>query len=366
VRKKLDIFAGQIYIDGMANGTINQKIIADRLNISVGTVSRALRNNPYISEETRSKVEKVARQLGYNSGKSRNGSGKSRYIGVLIHSPTLDWHKNAYMDYLEGMSSICSSLNVSLVSHHVEASSCEQILDPQYQPPSMREGEIDGLIMVFRWPPEIVRKLAEKFTCVSIFHEVPQGRCSLVGISTRSGMQAIASKIVSVGHKKIGYLGFSGNISWARELSGAYYEAIASKNIEYDPRTVISLPVETLNSDHPVLEADVLNRIVAGIESGTCAWICAGDRVGYSLYRELLNRGYRIPDDVSISGFNNVECPVPEGFKQLTSVTVPSRQMGTEALRLLLEQMDTPESIEKTVRFNCDLVEGETVGKIVL
>jgi LacI family transcriptional regulator len=345
---------------------INQKRIAEKLNVSVGTVSRALRNNPYVNEKTRLKVEKAAKELGYNGVKSKTYlSTRSRYVGVLIHSPTLDWHKGAYMDYLEGMSSLCSSLNVSLITHHVDAANCEKILEPQYQPPSMRNGEIDGLIMIFRWPPDIVRKLAEKYTCLSLFHEVPQSNCSLVGISVRSGMQQIVSRFVSFGHKKIGYLGFNGGVSWARELVGAYYEAIAKEAIYYNPQAVIPLPMEVLNSDQPVLEDKVVDKVINEIETGTKAWVCAGDRVGYCIYKELHKRGLRIPEDVSLSGFNNVECPTPEGFKQLMSVTVPSKKMGEEALRLLLELISNDTKIEKSVRFNCSLVDGVTVSRNV-
>ncbi len=346
----------------MANGTINQKRIANKLNISIGTVSRALRNSPDISPDTKTKVEKVARELGYIVGKSRANS-QSRYVGVLIHSPAIDWHRNAYMDYLNGMSAACSQLNISIVVHQIDANNCEQILDPEYQPPAMRNGELCGLIMIFRWPPEIVRELSKRYKCVSLFHEVPNSDVSLVSICTRSGMNLLTQELVKNNHTRIGYLGFNGSISWARELVGAYYEAIAANNIQYDPQDVIYLPVEILNSDQPVLENSVINKVVAGIESGTKAWICAGDFIGYSLYKELTLRGYSVPEDVSLTGFNNTSAFTPEGFRELTSVTVPSREMGAEALRLLLDIAETPDMPERKVRFNCKLIKGDTVGK---
>src|SRR5947207_15786181 len=135
-----------------------QHAIADRLQLSQSTVSRALRNKPGIRADIRARVLEMASEMGYMlpfvEQPAINEDG--HFIGVLVHTPQKEWRRAAY---LVGMSSVAAGLNATLVLQHVGTVDCEQILSPQNQPPVMRNGMMKALVLVFRWPDAVVREL---------------------------------------------------------------------------------------------------------------------------------------------------------------------------------------------------------------
>src|SRR5271170_4073670 len=150
-----------------------QALIAESLQLSQGTVSRALRNRPGIRPEVRIKVLEAASQLGYqlpNSGlEETHATEQGHFAGVLLHAPHDRWRGRD--GYLMGVSAAAPNLNVTLVLHHVNTIDCESILQPANQPPVMRRGLMKAIILVFRWPHQVVRDLSHRFACVSLQHE---------------------------------------------------------------------------------------------------------------------------------------------------------------------------------------------------
>ena len=135
----------------IAAGSATMQDIADRLNISVATVSRALRRMPGINPETRSRVFQTATELGYRLAKSYRTTAledsQLHHVGVFIQTPQT--HVPAPF-YLAGMSDASVSLNASLVVHYLDPSSSERILRPEFQPSAMRSGLLSGIILIFR------------------------------------------------------------------------------------------------------------------------------------------------------------------------------------------------------------------------
>ena len=170
----------------MAKSKINQKDIADNLNLSVATVSKALRGGySDINTETRERVVNMASQLGYTT----HGSGrlqaildeedtKSRTVGVLILRKMHEWQ---HTNYFAGMTEKCSKMNVSLILHYVSEDNCHLILDKEHQPPALRDGNMAGLILVNHWPEEIVARLNSQVPCVSIQHSYQRIRLDIIG-----------------------------------------------------------------------------------------------------------------------------------------------------------------------------------------
>ena len=91
--------------------TVKQKSIAEHLNLSVATVSKALSDYSDINEETRAKVINTASKMGYkfDTRSRKSMSGKSYFVGVLIYGYTDDWQ---HTTYFAGMSEKCARMNV--------------------------------------------------------------------------------------------------------------------------------------------------------------------------------------------------------------------------------------------------------------
>ena len=96
------------------------------------------------------------------------------------------------------------------------------------------------------------------------------------------------------------------------------------------------------------------------MKDGVTGWVTSVDTVGYNLCRRLMDRGVRVPEDLSVTGY---DCDEPlYGLPRLTSVRVPFVEMGAYALSRLLERMEEPSLPLTQTLLDCELVVGQSTG----
>ena len=344
----------------MKKNGVNQKSIAKSLNLSTATVSKALNDSSEINSTTREKVVNMATKLGYDfvgRSKEKASKDKSKFVGVLIHSRPDEWQ---HTTYFAGMSEKCARFNVSLMLHYFGTDDCELVLDPEYQPPVMREGKLSGLILVNRWPAHVVKRLTAQLPCVSIVHQVHDAFMDTVGIDDISGMSMLMDHLYELGHRKIGFFARCSALTWSRERFGAYMDSLCRLGLAWDSDSVCDVPVEHLENKSLAMDASV-ECVAEQIHRGVRAWMCASDWAGYLLCKGLKERGFEIPQDVSITGFDNIENN-RLGCDELTSVAVPAVKIGAEALRRLMTRLRHPTGPQLHVKLQCKLVEAMTTA----
>ncbi len=348
----------------MEKRKINQKDIADSLKVSVATVSKALRGDySDVNSQTRERIVNRASQLGYEFGSRKQQAitdeeeTKSYMVGVLILRKLHEWQ---HTNYFAGMTEKCSKLNVSLILHYVSEENCHLILDKEHQPPAMRNGDLSGLILVNRWPQEVVAKLTARMPCVSIQQTYPKTRMDIIGVDDTLGIERLMEHLYSMGHRKIGFFGNCGKVYNARMRLAAYISTLAELNFELDLANVIDVNQGHLEDKEIILSGQI-ESVSRRIQQGVRAWVCASDWVGYLLCRGLIDRGYNIPKDVSIVGFDDSEDNTL-GCPKLTSITVPALRIGAEALRRLINRIKHPSSPPLKVMLPCKLFEAQTTS----
>ncbi len=339
----------------MKKEKINQKLIAEKLNLSVSTVSKALRGGySDVNNDTRAKVVSMATKLGYNHG-SRSQQAifddtQSYMVAVLILRKL---HEFQHTDYFAGMTEKCSKLNVSLIMHYVNEDAVMDFHEKDNQPPAMRDGKLSGVILVNHWPQEVVEELASQTSCVSIKYAYPNTKMDIIGVDEALGIEKLVEHLYSLGHHRIGFFGNCSKVVNARTRFSAYVSAITKMGIEFDASSVIDVGIEHLEDKEYHLNGQI-DSATNAIKQGVKAWVCASDWVGYLLSRELMDRGYNIPRDVSIVGFDDSENN-PLGCPKLTSTSLPSLQIGAEALRRLMNRIRHPASPTLKVLLPCKL-----------
>lgn len=333
--------------------------IADRLNLSVATVSRALRRVPGINAETRARVLQAASELGYRLPQSYRNTfletGNLLHVGVFIEMA----QSSLQPAYLTGMSDAAISLNASLTIHYAKPGDCAKLLDPKSQPLAMRNGLLAGLVLIFWWPLDVVRKLSEMLPVVSIMHKYPGLDMDMIGIDNEEGMEILLRHLYELGHRRIGFFGRCGQVHWANVRFGGYVAGLAALGLEYHPEWVIDAPFEDVsNYDAPWTGCtEAAERLVR--DGGVTALVCVSEPGGWQLHRWLTSRGLRVPEDVSITGFHRPAFREP-GQPDLTSVSASYEGIGAAALRRLLYRVQNPLETSRTILFPSEFYPGET------
>lgn len=341
----------------------NQTVIARQLNLAPGTVSRALRHQPGIKPETRERILKLAAELGYTikpRGKSSVGSEKNGcYLGVLVQSPE---SALTHSRYLVSLSEAAAQMNVTLIVHHVLFSECAGILNADRQPAAMRDGRVRGLVLVHRWPEDVVAELTKRFPCVSIVHFYPSQRLDLIDMDHRDGMNQLAEHLYDLGHRRIGFFGRCADVSWTRSRYAGYVEAMTKLNLPISPDWSISLPIDCF--DQRTLPREVAAAAVEQARSGVTAWMATNEWAGQALVQAFRDVGFRVPDDISVTGFDNSDV-VRNPVIRLTSVGVSLTSIGTAAIRRLYGRLANPEDPWQSTLFRVELVPGDSTGRRV-
>jgi DNA-binding LacI/PurR family transcriptional regulator len=339
---------------------VRQAFIARELNLSVATVSKALRGLPEVNRETSRKVMEIARLAGYSANRhcimSKQKKTGYSLAGVLINSSSFS---AARTGYLEGISREAIKKDFSILTHYAQQQECELLSDLDNLPWAMRDKEIiGGLIFIHHWPDNVVKAICREYHCVSIMHEYSHCKADFVGVNNESGIATMMDYLYQEGHRKIGFFGHTKDLSWSRGRFSGYTNSLCKLGLEVNPKWIIEVEANYQNLELQLCWERHLDFVEEQVRLGTTAWMCASDFAGYKLCHGLSARGLRIPDDVAITGFDSNEVS-PDGFS-LTSVKVQSHEMGAAALRCIRMRAENPEMPRQAVKFDCDFIKGNT------
>lgn len=340
---------------------VNQKTIARKLNVSIATVCRSLKGYPDIHPGTRKKVVEMASKLGY----AASGKTHRRYSGATEELVTVGaivcWSEDikrnpstAAYHILAGISTAAYKMNVTLATHFVSPEHCRQLTNPQHQLPAMREGLLSGLILIYAFPREVIRDLTKLLPCVTIVHPHRDIGADCIDNDHIEGIGMVVDHLYRLGHSRIGFLSNMEGGSWLFPRFAGYMQAMKRLGLVCAPSNIINVFDSSLDAE---AQADA---VVQRVQQGVTAWVCAGDAIGYDLYPRLIARGLRVPEDVSITGFDGVA--PPQGCPGLTTVHQPFEQMGAASVQRLLNRIKHPHEPVCHMQFGCEFVEGETTA----
>ncbi|WP_246140029.1 LacI family DNA-binding transcriptional regulator [Protaetiibacter larvae] len=316
--------------------------VAARSGVSIATVSRTLRSPHRVSEETRDRVLAAVQDLGYQPNRAARGlrGGRTGVIALVV--PDIE---NPYFSALtKGAQASARERGYGLVvvdtTERADVEAAEiQAVGPQ----------IDGIILASsRLPDDQLAQTAAATTCVLVNrYDTTDGSLTpTVTIDEAVGAHAAIAHLYELGHRRLLYVG-GPDRAWSQaRRSKAIREAVASYP---------DLALEELSGFSPDAQGG-RNAADAARAGGAQAVIAYNDLVALGLLARWSETGIRVPDDVSLVGFDNTY--VAElSFPPLTSVGADLREFGETAVTLLLERIDAPEGAAERLRADPDAVE---------
>jgi len=341
---------------GFADASANLDSIARKLNVSVSTVSRALRGVPGIHSATRNRIVLEARRQGYVlRGVERQRETEVKNILTLCHirSP------RGSAEFLEGISQAAQPLGFNLMTHFLPPEDSASIFDPARQPPCLRENTVDGIIFLHRWPHDVVARLSAQIPCVSVVHRYPGTITETVGFDDRLGMDLLMAHLLKTGARRIGFYGYCQEMTWSRSRVSAWMETMLHHRLAMTAEDVISIKLEEALSEALVAKSYSLEVAAERTRQGIQAWVCANDSTALSLCHFFQKRGIKVPSQVQLTGFHR-QSHIPNATPVLTTVRVDSPEVGVAALRRLAHRFRYPKESPRVILLPCSLEMGET------
>lgn len=341
----------------------NQKLIAEKLNLSRTTVSRCFTNHPKINPETRAKVFQLAAEMGFNYSQQRNSvSGRDdsdrNTIAVIIG---VDKSVKDAVDtaghILAGISEKAATAGLELDVHYVKPA------DLNVQPRSRKIiknvscANWKGVVLIYDFDEESVRNIMAKFPTVSVLEDYHNAEVDCISQDQVRGITKLMEHLHQLGHRRIGFMSWKYDVStpWVERRLGAYVENLFRFGIELDPNLIVNLR-QNESIDLPQIVA----TIAAEVRNGTTAWACAADHQAYHLRSELMNHGIRVPQDCSVTGYDGVQ--PPEGHSQITTIKMPFKDMGISSVSSLIRKMAHPTARRHNIQISGELLVGESTG----
>ena len=326
------------------------KTIAERAGVSISTVSRVLSGTAKISHDVRLRVIEAARDEGYIDSRTRSATrGVLKTLAVVAPSALLAPSDTNFVAWtiFNAMREIANkrSIELSPIMSEGEHLRLEDVAQP------LKSTRCDATAVFFDETPEIVDYVASlERPMVLMAGQDPTMRVPSVGIGNRYGAHLGTEYLLQLGHSRIALLTWEGR-NTIRQREDGYREAVR--------RVGRAESIISLSSFHPeVAERELLEKFDAGFLNEPTALFCLADNVALAAIRALNKRGARVPEDVSVLGFDDAiagEMASPP----LTTVHAPLKEIAQAALdelerQFLFASQDEP---VRRVELSCKLIE---------
>ncbi len=328
---------------------IKLKDIADAVGVSTVTVSNALSGKKGVSEEMRERIGNAARDMGYDFSRYDKKETGTR-IGVIASHHYLEIGNSFYWAmYQQVVFAASKSQSVTML----------EVLDMEVQnttelPKLLREKAVDGLIVIGWLFEPYIRNLVKvsDVPVVLLDFRVRDSRCDTVMSGNFVGMYKVTRYLLEKGHRDIAFVG---SILANENIMDRYYgykKALMEAGIRERKEWVLE--------DRDLITGQMKFTLPENMPS---AFACNGDLAALWVYEALIEKGYRIPQDVSIIGYDNY-LPSHSFAQELTSYNVDMKRMAKIAVKRLLGKIRGEEKYYGTRYIDSDIVERSSVKEL--
>ncbi|MBO4937546.1 MAG: LacI family DNA-binding transcriptional regulator [Oscillospiraceae bacterium] len=297
--------------------------VAKEAGVSIATVSRVMNNSPRVSPATVAAVRAAVEKLGYVPNQQARSLRKNESNTILVMIP--DVTKLSYSRTLAGISEKALEYGYTLLMNNAEGAEQERVLHKMADSQRVDGAIILNVMLDDRWLPEIDAKLPLAL-CTEYVEECA---CLSVGVDDYQVAFEAVSYLMSLGHRRIGYLGSSVSCSSAAERLKGYRDALARENLE--PAEIF---VDYANMSRNYREGCRAARELLNRPDRPEALFCYGDILAMAVVTVAGEMGIRVPEELAVMGVDNTiygEMVHP----YLTTVSQPFEEIGRKAMELI-------------------------------
>ena len=314
------------------NKKITIKDIGRMANVSHTTVSRALNNKSRIRNETKEKILSIARDLNYQPNFIARSlvMKRTRTLGLVITTIANPF----YIELAQGIETTARGLgyNIILCSTHSDISIEKQYID------MLRSKGVDGIIFTsaHMGDPNIIELAEEEYPIILVnrrtYHPIVMEKVDYVGVDNILGGFLAVEHLIKLGHKRIGVIG------------GSSESSVGFERLEGGKKALTTSGLEVIRDYF--LEGDFLKG--SGYQGGKkflkmdvppTAIFATNDYMALGTYQAILEEGIKVPEEIALIGFNDIEFTSMKGI-ELTTIGQKKYEMGSLAVKTLVEKVE--------------------------
>ncbi len=313
--------------------TVTLKDIAERAGVTSATVSMVINNKPNISEATRKKVLKIAKDLNYYPNVIARGlaTKKSNSIGVIV--PNLA--SSFVVRVLQGIKSTNRDIEYTV-----------QLFDTVGQKESetqlfqrlARERRIDGVILISSTVTDEELSIFREESVPSIVVARKCEQLDSVYVNNEQGAMDATDYLIGKGHSRIAcIITEKQGVPTSERLQG-YKKSLSQHNIHLSEELLFVVEDDSMTNG-----IEVFHRLRLVQPAITAVFVPAGDMVAIGLIKEAKKKGVNVPEEFAVVGFDDI--PAAEVVEpSLTTVRQPKLEMGDYAINMIVDKIEGRES----------------------
>lgn len=309
----------------MIKKNVTMSDIAKAMNVSTVTVSKALGDREGVSEALRERIKQKASEMGYriHSGARSSSNGLNYNIGIIVAKRFISEPSTLYWVLYKQLVELLQKQNYYGILEVVEDGSDSEI------PPSIRDGKVDGMILLGQFSDNYIDKLLS-FYIPAVFLDFQGSRDDVDVVLSDSfyGAYRLTSHLITNGHRRIGFVGNFNNVSSIRDRYLGFYKALLENYL-------------TLHSEWIIPDRTDGGELFGSYELPSelpTAFVCCSDETAYKLVNQLNGMGVKIPDEISIVGYENHTYSTMCN-PHLTTMDVNTSVMASEAVNIVLHKI---------------------------
>ncbi len=315
----------------MARKNVSLKDIAEKLELSISTVSRALKDHPDISVDVKTRVNELARRWNYFSAKDSNNkkNNTTKTIGVVV--PNME--KNFYASIISGIEGYAKKEGYFIII----ANSRENYETEKECIKNLLKLNVEGLIVCLTQETRDFSHfdimLSNTIPLVFFDRVCRTNEFSSVIADNADAAKELTLHLFDSGAENIAHITGPKKLYITNERIAGYISALQERNVSYNEANVVHCDLTPTGATKAVYKL-LNNKPIPD------AIFCMNDTIAYVVMKEIKRHGFKIPEDIAVTGFNNeFHSTIVE--PTLTTVLHPTIEFGEETARLLLDQINS-------------------------
>ncbi|WP_313998094.1 LacI family DNA-binding transcriptional regulator [uncultured Paenibacillus sp.] len=340
------------------------KDIARRANVSTATVSNVLNGTGSVSEKTRANILKVIEEMNYQPNHIAKSLKikKTKTIGVIVEDVT-SFNSAEIIDGIneyaenEGFSLLLTNMRVfkRLGQEYKDDEVVRQLASQAFQ--EILNKQVDGLIYVGAHPRDVTRMIEsnERIPVVYTYCYTSRDEDYSVNYDDHLGAYEATNYLIESGHRQIAVISGVFNSNSSRERFNGYYQAIMDNRLMFDPALIKT-------GDWEFESGRRLTAELLAADNRPTAILAMNDNMAAGAVNACKERGLRVPEDLSIVGFDDREFSSYTA-PRLTTMRLPLHEMGAEAMKSVMDILAGNESAAKSKKLKCTLIERHSAAQ---